>query len=312
MAKSENHGFETEEEQTINQYDEPLGSIEEEREYVLEEVGDDDINKTEDRMLGDGVILAKWYDTESGTRVEVVKSIDENEYVLFESGVGASGSLDDCIQEIKDEYDTNSFEDLSFDSLRDERSHLVDKVGDDKLDNIQKDGDLVTIACWDSESVNEEVTVKRNFKLDEVELVPYDGYVENDLKKLVRTIRRQYPSTRGESLEHRYENDEFVRTNFRGHSIKFRSILIDHDAKPDIKLRSTHFPNSVIEVHKFKHFAIRLDKEHGYVQYTDVYARDKIPFEAVIDKLRLRDYEVERNKTPYRIDGCTNTVEQGD
>lgn len=299
-------------EQTTNQDDEPLDSIEEEREYVIEEVGDDDINKIEDRMLDDVVTLAKWYDTESDTRVEVVKGIDEDEYVLLESGVVASGSLDDCIEEIKDEYDTNSFEDLSFDSLRYERSHLVDKVGDDKLDDIKKDGDLVTIACWDSESVNEEVTVKRNFKLDEVELMPYDSYVENDLKKLVRTIRRQYPSTRGESLEDRYENNEAVRTNFRGQTIKFHSILINHDVTPDIKLRSTHFPNSVIEVHKFKDFAIRFDKEHGYVQYTRVYDRDKIPFEAVIDELRLMDYEVERNNTSYRIDGCKNTVEQGD
>jgi hypothetical protein len=45
---------------------------------------------------------------------------------------------------------------------------------------------------------------------------------------------------------------------------------------------------------------IRLDVEHGYVQYLQVYDHDKVPFEAVVDELR-GSMTVERNRTNYNL-----------
>jgi hypothetical protein len=179
---------------------------------------------------------------------------------------------------------------------KEQREQILETIVEDDLDGVVVEDDDTVLAKWD----REDKTVKIVGTDSSYKILPDEDRVW-DFELVSDAVRKRHPELRPEDLEERYEDNPLI--NVRGSNPEIRGNLINfRETNGHIKLRTDYDPSSVIEVYRLlSNRSIRLDVEHGYVQYIQVYNHENVPFEAVVDELRSKYMSVERNRTDYNL-----------
>ena len=108
-----------------------------------------------------------------------------------------------------------------------------------------------------------------------------------------------------ERLQDKYDDNDYVYTDHPPGVEMDKAVA--RLAIADIKVRiSSNIDNydTVVEIYRRQQVSIRTDKQNGYIQDIYYINHDKIPFEAVVDELKLIKndrIDVEKNRTDYTI-----------